>query len=295
MENDIVTFKLHLQGPTLGDHSIDAKEFGTALIGLEEILDIITSRLVGARQKSQLRVQADLQQGSLLATLKFIVEAVGCSPTLFSDTFSVAKNGLECLTLLAQLRKEFQDQPVGDNDVARVASGMTFNNCVINNFSDQSKSIAQQIHNTGTAARPLKTMFSPLAPNHQVNKMELLDTDGNPFIQSDKKGYDAMFTQPAIETPAFPIMSRLSAELLGIRFDDKTWVISDNGNRYTAKVTDADFLQRVENAEISFSVGMTAVVDLQPKPITKNGKTVSTCYEITKVYDVLPKESGNLF
>ena len=56
IENDIVSFKLHLQGRALEDHSIDAKELGKALIGLEETLGLITNRLAGTKQKFQPRV-----------------------------------------------------------------------------------------------------------------------------------------------------------------------------------------------------------------------------------------------
>ncbi len=289
MENDIVTFKLHLQGAALEDHSIDAKELGEALVGLEETLGLIAYRLTGTKQKFLLRVQGDLRPGSLTTLLKFAVDAVGCSPALFADAVSATKSAIECLTLLIQLCKEFQSQPVTRDDVDRVSSGVVFNNCIINNFSDQSKNVAQQIHNTGTAAKPLKAMFSPLAPNHQVEKMEFLDSQGAPFVQSDRKEYDKMFSLRPVESIERQSMLRMPAELLGIRFDDNSLTISADGNVYKAKIADQDFLGQIESGEISFSAGMTAVVDVQQTTTLKNGRTTAS-YEITKICDIRRKD-----
>lgn len=41
MDQDYFEFKLHLQGKALEGHTIDAKELGVALIGINDSLDII--------------------------------------------------------------------------------------------------------------------------------------------------------------------------------------------------------------------------------------------------------------
>ena len=59
MDQDYFEFKLHLQGKALEGHTIDAKELGVALIGINDSLDIIAKQMPGARQKqTSLQIQA---------------------------------------------------------------------------------------------------------------------------------------------------------------------------------------------------------------------------------------------
>jgi type II secretory pathway component PulF len=66
MDQDYFEFKLHLQGKALEGHTIDAKELGVALIGINDSLDIIAKQMPGARQKqTSLQIQASLEKGKL--------------------------------------------------------------------------------------------------------------------------------------------------------------------------------------------------------------------------------------
>ena len=47
MDQDYFEFKLHLQGKALEGHTIDAKELGVALIGINDSLDIIAKQMPG--------------------------------------------------------------------------------------------------------------------------------------------------------------------------------------------------------------------------------------------------------
>ena len=69
MDQDYFEFKLHLQGKALEGHTIDAKELGVALIGINDSLDIIAKQMPGARQKQtslQIQAREALQKPSLI-------------------------------------------------------------------------------------------------------------------------------------------------------------------------------------------------------------------------------------
>lgn len=89
-------------------------------------------------------------------------------------------------------------------------------------------------------------------------------------------------------------MEHIFATLVGIRFDDKNWTVTAEGNVYNAKMKDPNFLSQVKNTEVAFTDGTTVEIDLQPIATVKNNKT-SMSYEITKVHAINPKTPGELF
>ena len=89
-------------------------------------------------------------------------------------------------------------------------------------------------------------------------------------------------------------MEHITAELVGIRFDDKNWTINADGNIYNAKMKDPKFLSRVKNTEIAFTDGTTVEINLQPIATIKGNKTTFS-YEITKVHSINLKASDELF
>ena len=179
MDPDIFNFKLHLQGQALSNHSVNARELGLSLIGLNDTLSVIAKQMAGTQQRSSLRVNSQIKPGSVVALLNFIIASFGGAPSLFSDSFSAAKTALECLVLLMQLRKKHQDATVTRKEVDEIAHQTVYNNCVFNNFSDNACNLAMNIHNSGAATKPLKDMFSPLADGNQTEQYELQDIRGN--------------------------------------------------------------------------------------------------------------------
>lgn len=294
MDPDIFNFKLHLQGQALSNHSVNARELGLSLIGLNDTLSVIAKQMAGTQQRSSLRVNSQIKPGSVVALLNFIIASFGGAPSLFSDSFSAAKTALECLVLLMQLRKKHQDATVTRKEVDEIAHQTVYNNCIFNNFSDNACNLAMNIHNSGAATKPLKDMFSPLADGNQTEQYELQDIRGNTILKTDRKGYAKMFKEQPTETKEYPIMEHITAELVGIRFDDKNWTINADGNIYNAKMKDPKFLSRVKNTEIAFTDGTTVEINLQPIATIKGNKTTFS-YEITKVHSINLKASDELF
>ena len=52
MDPDTFNFKLHLQGRALSNHSVNAREFGVSLIGLNDTLSVIAKQMAGTQQTS---------------------------------------------------------------------------------------------------------------------------------------------------------------------------------------------------------------------------------------------------
>lgn len=294
MDPDTFNFKLHLQGRALSNHSVNAREFGVSLIGLNDTLSVIAKQMGGTQQTSALRVHSQIRPGSVSAVLDYIIAAVGGVPSLFTDSFSAAKTALECLVLLMQLRQKHQDTEVTRQDVDTIAHQTVYNNCVFNNFSDNACNLAMNIHNSGAAAKAMKNMFSPLAEGNQTEQYELQDIQGNTILKTDRNGYAKMFKEQHTETIKYPLMEHIFATLVGIRFDDKNWTVNAEGNVYNAKMKDPNFLSQVKNTEVAFTDGTTVEIDLQPIATVKNNKT-SMSYEITKVHAINPKTPGELF
>lgn len=285
MDQDYFEFKLHLQGKALEGRTIDAKELGVALIGINDSLDIIAKQMPGARQKqTSLQIQASLEKGSVIALLKFVFEAVASNPALFSETVSLAKETFECFILLINLRKTFGDQEVTSAQVDTVANQTQYINCTINNFNGNVKQLSQKIHNGGVLAKPLKEAFSPLGLGNHAERCELLDANNAKVLDIDRQGYELMTTPAQSAAPqALPPMKHVDAVILGVRFDEKKWTIKSNGTEYAAKLTDMDFHARVQNREVSFSAGDHIDIDLNQTMVMRNGKP-SIEYEIAKVY-----------
>ena len=77
MYPDTFNFKLHLQGRALSNHSVNAREFGVSLIGLNDTLSVIAKQMAGTQQTSALRVHSQIRPGSVSAVLDYIIAAVG--------------------------------------------------------------------------------------------------------------------------------------------------------------------------------------------------------------------------
>ena len=211
MDPDTFNFKLHLQGRALSNHSVNAREFGVSLIGLNDTLSVIAKQMGGTQQTSALRVHSQIRPGSVSAVLDYIIAAVGGVPSLFTDSFSAAKTALECLVLLMQLRQKHQDTEVTRQDVDTIAHQTVYNNCVFNNFSDNACNLAMNIHNSGAAAKAMKNMFSPLAEGNQTEQYELQDIQGNTILKTDRNGYAKMFKEQHTETIKYPLMEHIFA------------------------------------------------------------------------------------
>lgn len=296
MVQDSFKFKLHLQGKDLEGHMIDAKELGIALIGINDSLDLISKHMPGPRKRrTSLQIQASLEKGSVIAHLQFIYDVApgipALMPVLLPEALSMAKEVFECLILLVKLRKAYKDQEVTKADVEKITN--QYVNCTIYNVSDNSKLVAQQIHNAGAIVKPLKEAFSPLSVGNHAEKCEILDDENNKLLDLNRQDYSDMNTQTTPKDSLTKMVTRhIKVAVTGPRFDDKKWAIEFDGNAVSARMVDSEFLAKIANKEISFTQGMVLEIDLTQISGMKNGRMVIE-YEISRVYEV--SESTDLF
>ena len=280
-QQDSTSFKIHFTGKQLENHSMSAKEFAVSVLGLNSALDKLTKAALGSNQMSSLQINANLEPGSITASLAFALTAA--TGILFPDRVPTPKEIVDIFRLLIEAKKVFGSKPINENQAREFVAnsgvqitGGNFNNC---NFF-------LEVHNEGLVDDSLKDFASPLSGH--VEKMEFLDNSGQPLgtslLASDYKQLSAPMTEPDPERKSFA--KNILVKVLGVRFDDKKWTLqTSDGSTLSAVVEDKEFLQKVHNQEVVFHSDLLMLVDIDYIQKDKNGRH-SVSYAVTHVISI---------
>lgn len=242
-----------------GQHSIDANTLINSLLHLTAVMQEI-SKTVQPEQESQIKIRATAP-GSFHVLFEITKTAQG----LWHEYGNIIKDGGYVLTaingFLALKRHCKGKQP---KEVI-----ITQNNTTVINIDNITFSIDSALYKLYTENpvidKALSQHFETLEEDESISSFDLLQKDETPVLKIPREEFSglAIETEPSSKESQEVTIPNASVTVIKILFEEnKKWDFIYNGNKISARISDAFFNDKIDKAEIRFAKGDRLVVDL---------------------------------
>lgn len=285
------SFVLVYNGAALQDGSMDVRQLAPALLAIGDLFERSNSLLNDNRAHVAVRVTA-IEQGSFLLHIDLWQTVAEQVRTLFSHADIATINAIidslfgkaagavgvfELIRLLRGKRAKRKRVLQNGNVELELPDGTT------TEAKPQTITLYEDQRIRQDASEAVKPVNAEGIDSFEVKRgTEVLEHVEKPDVESFKKAAekpDYRETEPKLDATA-----RRAVEIIKPSFaDDLVWTVSGGeGERFTAKMADPEFQERVDRGEVFFKKGDIAIVDVATKSWVVNGRLHSE-HEITKV------------
>ena len=294
---DNETFLIRYDGDALRDHTIDADDLASALLGLNEFIEEGNRVVNDGRASIRLRVKATNPgcfQVAIIANQSLIdhavdlltnrdVQAVGALLGILGFTArDLVKGAIEIVRRLGG-KKPRSVKQLGDNLIELELPDGT----KLTTTKD-----AWEITVSKKARKGLYRMVKPLE-KPGIDSFEVRETSFSEEIVtvSISKDEAPAFVPPELVQQVLATGERDTVvRILSLWFKpDNKWKFSEGGNSFSAVVTDAEFLGRIARDEISFKATTLWKVHLKQTQL-RTPAGLKSEYEVTRVGEPLESE-----
>lgn len=282
-------FTIAYDGPALSDHTMDVRDLAPAMLGLGQLCDAANAVLNGNSAKIKVHVKATSpgsfeigfeivqnlhQQFLSLLTSPDVSAAANLKSLLFGGGPVVGFPTL--LWLIKKLRGGSPTKTVAlPNDMMRITIG--------DETLDVPLALMRLYQDLSVRAAAQKVVEEPLK-TEGITTFEV--REGKEVRLSVNKTEATYFAKPTLEDDTLVDSVRTAAfSIISLAFkEDNKWRLNDGVNSISANIEDKDFLDRVDNNQISFSKGDILICDVRVvQKQTESG--LKTEYTIVRVVE----------
>lgn len=283
------TIRVAYDGPALHDGSMDVRDLAPALLAVGRLCEEANRVLNDDRAKIAVKVRAEFTKGSFEILLDLTQNYYQTARSfLIGDDVTAAANLAGFLGLIS-------GTGMGLLKIIRLLSGKRIKKAVT--LQDGATEL---IFDDGEEplivdARVL-ALFRDLAVRRAAaDVVKPLEREGIDTFEARQDGVVSQRITKA-DLPAFvppeeqaePILQdrrRIAYSIVSLAFkDDNKWRLYDGQNTISATITDAEFLQRVNESSIAFSKGDVLICEVNVVQ-TRKSDTLRTDYEIVRVIE----------
>lgn len=285
-------FTIAYDGPALSDHTMDVRDLAPAMLGLGQLCDAANVVLNGTSAKVKVHVKAT-SLGSFEIAFEIVQNFQQHFLALLTSPEASAAANLKSLifgggslvgvpTLLGLIKKLRGGTPAKSvplpNDMVRITIGdqrLDVPLALMRLYQDLSvRTAAQKV-----VEEPLKT--------DGITTFEV--REGKEINLTVNKSEAVYFAKPTIEDDILVDTVRTTAfSIISLAFkEDNKWRLNDGANSISASIEDEEFLDRVDNSQISFSKGDILICEVRVvQKQTEQG--LKTEYTIIRVVEHRP-------
>lgn len=282
------TFAIAYDGPALETHEMDVKQLAPALHSLGTLFEAANRVLNGTETAVQVRVKGSFKSGSFGIDLHVSQKLLqSCISFLTGKELDAAiklvtvigfgyAGGKSLLSLLAWLRgRTISSVTVGTEDVT------------IKTADNDSCTTSMDVINL---LRDLETRKAVDAVINQPLQMEGITSfhakSGDADLFSVTREEASYYLAPDVTPELLQESTRtVVLQLVSVSFqDDNKWRFSDGSLSFYAVVADNQFMERINNHEISFTKGDTLRVELRCVQY-RTDKGIKSEYSVEKVIE----------
>jgi hypothetical protein len=284
------TFMIAYDGPALRDGAMDVRDLAPALMALGQLLDAANTNINGKDAQIKLQVRAteqgsfqillELTQSWVTQVLSFFAspEASGAT-NLLAWVLGIGSAGTSLVVLIKKLHGKSPDKidKLSDNMVRITIGTEIFDIPVelLRLYQDMSVRVAMQ-----------KLIEVPL----ERDGIDIFEVrrDGQVWVSVSKEEA-VYFAKPSIpDEPLTDNVRRAAFSIVSLAFkEDNKWRLHDGNTQISVTITDADFLGRVDNNQISFSKGDILICDVRTIQ-SRTADGLKTEYVIEQVVEHRP-------
>jgi len=281
------SFKVIYSGPALEAGSMDVRELAPALLAFGSLLEESNRVLNGPDVSISVRVK-HFKDGSFGVSFDVIQKIADQIVGLFtSEQITAALNLIKILGLAGGGAGLWKLIKFARGRAPQTATEITNNNIQITFEGDNNIiEVDKKVFNLYQDVKVRKAISSAVQPLKKdgIEKIELKSDGG--VVESAGKEEADYFQVPEVGEQLIKESEReavFAIQSLSFKEENK-WRLSDGANTFLVKISDPDFLRKVDENYVSFSKGDFLTVTL----VTRSWDTaegLKTDYEVTKIIE----------
>ncbi|MCY3681242.1 MAG: hypothetical protein OXH16_07585 [Gemmatimonadetes bacterium] len=290
-------FEIAFHGPAVEGNSISARDLGTSMIALGDLLEYANKSLYGEGNKSVLRIKAT-REGSFEAVFEYAITAISDTTSFLND------NPMDVLQVLVgipgatvslfAIYRYLKGRQPEENEVSDGGDGKIH---IEIEGSDNKIIVNKNTYNFYTDSNirsAMRDLISPLGENG-VERMDINQQENVESIdKSEIDFYDVPLREEEEKTES---MQKIYVLVVSPSFQrgDK-WRVSTGADEtaFFVGIADNDFIDKVSRGDEGFKAGDSLYVELQTIQWIEDGQ-LKTERNIVKVIDHMHAgEQGNL-
>ncbi|MDP9581147.1 UNVERIFIED_ORG: hypothetical protein J2791_000428 [Burkholderia contaminans] len=286
-------FRVTYDGPALDSSEMDVRELAPALLAIGDLLEASTRALCGDQVRPRVNVRGSFKTGSFGIDFTLATSLLGRMRDLLSGNESTAlANAVTILTALGIAAPKARKglfavlKWLRGREIQRVQ--MQNHTAMLHVDGEQLEidlSVLTLLRDVGVR-QATEHVLAPLARDGIVIFATGTDTE---VVETITRDEIAWFHAPG-QTDALLLDEhrKMAFSIVSLAFkDDNKWRLYDGASTIHAAITDAGFLSRVNNSQISFSKGDVLVCNVRMQQWqTSDG--AKTEYEVTDVLEHRP-------
>ena len=282
------SFTIVYDGPALSGHTMDVRDLGAALLAVGQLCDAANAALYGSRSKVNVHVKAT-EPGCFAILLDIIQSSPGHILALLSGedataaanlkTLLIGAGGLSCgfkgvLWMIKTLRGKRPDKVTDLKDgTVRVSVGGTTLEVPLSLLTLY-QDVAVRNATQKVVEEPLKT--------EGITSFKVVDDARVTLEVSEEEG--EYFAKPTIADEILLDDVRRSVfSIVSLTFkEENMWRLNDGTNPINVSIEDKEFLEKVDNSQISFTKGDILICDVRVVQ-KQTSQGLKTEYTVIKV------------
>ena len=260
--NNFTEFRISFDGEALKNNEIPPKDLSEALHGIDNLLTQANLIFNGKKYEVKVAVKASFQTGSFKIDFKIYENIFNKTINLFSsDTYSAIVNasetlsllyfGSRCLLFLLKFLKGERPTKIYDNQDG------SFSIYKGDKYLKVEKKVLKAYENY-QLRKAFEQTISPLEKNG-ISSCVFSKKNRNGYVFSEIKEDEYLYfscEKTDLKLMDKPSVTKTRISILNLSFKkENKWYVNDGQSSFYTRIEDNNFLNKIENNEISFSKG----------------------------------------
>lgn len=282
-------------GAAVDDGTMSVNELAPALLALSNLVGNANRILNQDDSTVEVRLSANVQQGSFEMVLEVVHTLSEKIKLFFSDTsysivdilgiigFAITASGFNVLEIYRWVKgRQIQKVETISNDTVKIT---------IENESKEISIAAWKIFSSQETHKQVEGIIHPLT-KEGVESFEVRDEKNQQTVEKISCAESEYFSATNFSEPLEEIKSsqKLILKIISVNFErGLKWRFDDGETKFFAEIKDEEFLNVVENGNISFSQGDSIIAEVEITQQHSKGELKKTSKSILKVNKIIKR------